>query len=179
MTVCQDVKKAELWNELKEIATLFDEVSKSTIIGSRRGVCDDLRRALARLEGAAYGYPECCVEFHVEKGPTSRARAYEEFLESGKDQSIPIEFWAVAHAPCSQICGETLELGRRYLDAIAEYSEVLKDQVEARLLLPRFYQTGGGRFIDLKPLDYDSCKELLAVSREQFERDAGQRLPTP
>jgi hypothetical protein len=179
MTVCQDEKTAELWKKLKDITSLLDEVSLSTIIMSRRKVCDDIKRTLARLEGAAYGYPECCVEFHVEKGPPSRARAYEEFLDSGKDQLIPIEFWAVAHAPCSSTCWETLELGRRYLDAIAEYSEDLKDQVEAKLLLPRFYQTGGGRFIDLKPLDYDSCKELLAVSREQFERDAGQRLPRP
>lgn len=178
MTICQDEKTAELWKELKEIATLFDEVGRNAIVMSRRGICDDLKRTMTRLEGATYSYPECCVELHVEKGPSSRARAYEEFLESKKDRSIPVEFWAVAHAPCSSTCMKTLELGRKYLAAIAEFSEN-SSYVEDKLLLPRFYQTGGGRFIDLKPLDYNSRKEGLTVSKEQFERDAGQHLPRP
>jgi hypothetical protein len=174
MGVCQD-DTVELWKELKETATLLDKLDRNAIIMSR--VRDDLRRLLSSQEGVMFGYPECCVKFHVEKGPSSRARAYEEFLESKKDRAVPIEFWAVAHAPCSSTCQETLKLGRKYLTALAEFSDVLQSHVEGKLLLPRFYQTGGGRFIDLKPLD--NCKERLAVSKEQFEEDANQRLPMP
>jgi hypothetical protein len=65
------------------------------------------------------------------------------------------------------------------LDAVAELSESLREHVESRLLLPRFYQTGGGRFIECKPLDYDRVRGKLAVSREEFERDARARLPEP
>ena len=65
------------------------------------------------------------------------------------------------------------------MDAVAELSESLREHVESRLLLPRFYQTGGGRFIEFKPLDYDRVRGKLAVSREEFERDARARLPEP
>jgi len=139
----------------------------------------DLSKGLTRVEGAMYDYPECCVELHAEEGPSSRSRAYEEFLDSKTDKSIPVEFWAVAHAPCSSNCKRTLELGKRYLDAVAEYSESLVEYLESRLLLPRFYQTGGGRFIELQPLDYDQHRDELAVSKEEFINKAVSCLSEP
>jgi hypothetical protein len=179
MTVCYDGETAKLSKELKQIHSLFNDVARNPIISRRKRVSNEFVKALTRLEGAMYGYPECCVEFHAEKGPSSRAKAYEEFLKCRRDQSIPIEFWAVAHSPCSSTCQETLELGRKYLDAVAEFSEGLKDHVESRLLLPRFYQTGGGRFIELQPLGYERCREELTVPKEQFEKDAQSRLQEP
>jgi len=175
ITVCRDERTAELRNELEEIHSIIDE-GKRNPISPAGSIYDRFSKALTRIEGVAYGYPECCVEFHAEHGPSSRARAYEQFLESGRDQSIPIEFWAVAHAPCSSTCHKTLELGRKYLNAVAEFSTSLRNNVEARLLLPRFYQTGGGRFIEIQPLDYE-CGGVVAVSMDQFEKDARQRLP--
>ncbi|MEM2050297.1 MAG: hypothetical protein QXU11_07585 [Thermoproteota archaeon] len=65
---------------------------------------------------------------------------------------------------------------QRFCERSARY---LKDHVESRLLLPRFYQTGGARFVDLQPIDYDQHKEELSVSRKQFEDDARSRLPEP
>jgi len=179
MTVCRDEKAAQLRKELKDMRSLFDEVRRNPIILPRESIYDELLKALTRVEGVAYGYPECCIEFHAENGSPSRARAYEQFLESGGDQSIPIEFWAIAHAPCSSTCKETLELGRKYLDAIAEFSESLENHVNTRLNLPRFYQTGGARFIDLRPLKYERFRGGLAVSMEQFEKDASRYLQEP
>jgi hypothetical protein len=119
-----------------------------------------------------YGYPNCCIDFHAENGPSSRKRAYEEFLQSGSDQSIPIEFWAVAHAPCSSTCRYTIDLGKKYLDAVCGFSEELYRHVKSRLLLPRFYQTGGGRFVDLQVLGDLDNREKTTISSEQFEEQA-------
>jgi len=139
----------------------------------------NLMKGLTWVEGAMYDYPECCIKLHAEKGPSSRARAYMQLLSSGRDQSVPIEFWAVAHAPCSSTCVKTLELGRKYLDSLNEFSNVLKEYVKSRLLLPRFYQTGGGRFIELELLDYQDHQQKLAVSKERFENEARTHLPEP
>ena len=179
VAVCPDEETAESRKALKRIRSLVDEVARDTAISRENEAYRGLTKALTRLEGVTFGYPNCCIEFHAGKGPSSRAKVYEEFLESGRDQSIPVEFWAVAHAPCSPNCTGTLELGRRYLDALASFSERLRDQVEQRLLLPRFYQTGGGRFIELQPLDYDPHEQRLSVSKEKFEMDARQHLPEP
>lgn len=179
IAVCCEEKTAKIKRKLDEIRALYDDIREVAIILHAEKARNEFAKALAMLQGAMFGYPECCTEFHAKKGESSRARAYEEFLESGMDQSIPTEFWAVAHAPCSSTCKATLELGRRYLDAVAEFSESLKNNVESRLLLPRFYQTGGGRFFDLKPLDYNQCAGELSVSKEQFEEEARSRLPEP
>ncbi len=140
---------------------------------------NNLMKGLTWVEGTMYNYPECCIKLHAEKGPSSRARAYEQLLNSGRDQSVPIEFWAVAHAPCSSTCVKTLELGRKYLDSLNEFSDVLKQHVESRLLLPRFYQTGGGRFIELEQLNYQEHQQKLTVSKEKFEKEARTHLPEP
>jgi hypothetical protein len=179
MAVCRDKNSAKLRKDLLRIRSSFGEVKMNPIVSSKRGICSDFTKALTRLEGEMFGYPECCIEFHAEKGPFSRLRVYEEFLDSGRDQSIPVEFWAVAHAPCSSNCRKTLELGKKYLCAVAEFSESLKDHVESRLLLPRFYQTGGSRFINLQPLDYGQHKAEICVSKEQFEEEARSHLPEP
>jgi hypothetical protein len=179
MTVCYDKEVAMLKRKIEEFRSSFATIQGNPAISSSKKAYDELVKALTMLEGAIYGYPECCVELYVRKGPASRAMAYEEFLEKGRDQSIPIEFWAVAHAPCSSDCRRTMELGKRYLDAVAKFSESLKKYVESRPLLPRFYQTGGGRFIELKPLNYDQMQEKLALSKEQFEKDARAYLPEP
>ena len=179
VAVCPDEETAKSRKALKRIRSLVDEVARDTAISRENKAYRGLTKALTRLEGVTFGYPDCCVEFHAGKGPSSRARAYEEFLESGRDQSIPVEFWAVAHAPCNPNCTGTLELGRKYLDALANFSEKLRDHVEQRLLLPRFYQTGGGRFIELQPLDYDPHEQRLFVSKEGFEMEARQHLPEP
>jgi hypothetical protein len=123
-----------------------------------------LVKGLTWVEGAMYDYPECCIELHAEEGSSSRARAYEQLLNSNKDQSVPIEFWAVAHAPCSSTCAKTLKLGRKYLDSLNEFSNTLREYVESRLLLPRFYQTGGGRFVELERLNYNEYQQKLMVS---------------
>jgi hypothetical protein len=177
--VCYDEEVAALKRRIEEFSLSLATLKGKLATFSGRKAYDEVKKALTIAEGAMYGYPECCVEFYAAGGPASRARAYEEFLEKGRDQSIPIEFWAVAHAPCSSDCRETIELGKRYLDAVAELSEILREHVESRLLLPRFYQTGGGRFIEFKPLDYDVVRGELAVSKEEFEKDARARLLEP
>ena len=179
VAVCSDEDAAKSRKALKRIRSLINGVVRDAAISRENEAYSGLTKALTRLEGMTFGYPDCCVDFHAEMGPSSRARAYEEFLESGRDQSIPVEFWAVAHAPCSSSCKRTLQLGRKYLDALAGFPERLRDQVEQRLLLPRFYQTGGSRFIDLRPVDYDQHKGNLAVSKERFFEDAQQHLPEP
>ena len=172
MTVSYRREKVKLKRALDDIRSFLNQTSQ---LSSKR----DLARGLTWVEGAMYDYPECCVELHAEEGPSSRSKAYEEFLDSGMDQSVPGEFWAVAHAPCSSICERTLELGRKYLDAVAEYSESLGEYLESKLLLPRFYQTGGGRFIELQPLDYNKLQDELAVSNEEFADGAMLCLPEP
>lgn len=179
MAVCSDGEARESRQALKRIRSLIDEVRRSAAAPYKHRAYSELTKALTRLEGTMFGYPDCCVDFHAENGPSSRARAYEEFLESGRDQSFPVEFWAVAHAPCSSSCKRTIELGRKYLDALASFSERLRDRVEQRLLRPRLYQTGGGRFIELQPLDCDEHRQNFAVSRERFCKDARQYLPEP
>jgi len=180
LTICPDKEASKLRRISRDLRSLFDEAIKSPIISPReKRIRREFRKTMTVFEGAMFGYPECCVEFHAKESPSSRARVYEEFLESGMDQSIPIEFWAVAHAPCSSICQETRRLGREYLHTVAELSESLRNHVVSRLLLPRFYQTGGGRFIDLQPLDYEQHQGEVAISKEQFERDAQSRLPEP
>jgi len=180
LTICPDEEASKLRRNSRDLRSLFDEASKSPFFSPReRRIRREFRRAMTIFEGTMFGYPECCVELHAKEGPSSRARAYEEFLELGMDQSIPLEFWAVAHAPCSSTCQETLRLGREYLNAVAELSGSLKDHVVSRLLLPRFYQTGGGRFIDLQPLDYEQHRGEVAIPKEQFEGDARSRLPEP
>jgi len=177
MTVCYNEETAKLKRELDKIRSSFDNIKRNPIISSGKRAYNEFVKALTMLGGTMYGYPECCIEFHAEKGSSSRTRAYEQFLDSGKDQSIPIEFWSVSHAPCSSTCRRTLELGKKYLGAVAEFSESLKKHVESRLLLPRFYQTGGGRFIDIQPLDYNQHKKELTISKEEFEKDAQSHLP--
>jgi hypothetical protein len=177
--VCYDEEIAALKRRVEEFKLSLATVKGKLATFSGGKAYGEVGKALTAVEGAMYGYPECCVESYAARGPASRARAYEEFLERGRDQAIPIEFWAVAHAPCSSDCRETVELGKRYLDAVSELSESLREHVESRLLLPRFYQTGGGRFIEIEPLDYDRVRGELAVSREEFERDARARLPEP
>ena len=179
MAVCRDAKSAKLRRDLLKIRSSFDKVRRNPVISSKRRICSDFLKALTRIEGEMFGYPECCIEFHAEKGPLSRLRAYEEFLDSGRDQSVPVEFWAVAHAPRSSDCKKTLELGGKYLGAVAEFSKSLKGHVESRLLLPRFYQTGGSRFINLQLLDYDQHRDEISVSKEQFEEEARSHLPEP
>lgn len=177
--VCYDEEVAALKKKIEEFSLSLATLKGKLATFSCGKAYSEVKKALTVAEGAMYGYPECCVESYAAQGPASRARAYEEFLEKGRGQTIPIEFWAVAHAPCSSDCRETIELGKRYLDAVAELSESLREHVESRLLLPRFYQTGGGRFIEFKPLDYNRVRGKLAVSREEFERDARARLPEP
>jgi len=179
MAVCSDGEARESRQALRRIRSLIDEVRRSAATPHKHRAYSELTKALTRLEGTMFGYPDCCVDFHAEKGPSSRAKAYEEFLELGGDQSIPVEFWAVAHAPCSSRYKRTIELGSKYLDALASFSERLRDHVEQRLLLPRFYQTGGGKFIDLRPVDYDQGRQNFPVSRERFCKDARQYLPEP
>ena len=49
----------------------------------------------------------------------------------------------------------------------------------SRLLLPRFYQTGGARFVDIELLEYEKHEDGLLVSQEGFETEARSRLPEP
>jgi len=183
LSVCVNEETAKLRKFLKSSkikgGSLFANFRKKTMVANEKKIVEEFLKMINHLEGEMYGYPECCVEFHAGKGTSSRARTYEEFLESGTDQYVPMEFWAVAHAPCSSTCRETLALGRKYLDAVAEFSESLGNYVESRLLLPRFYQTGGARFIDLQPLDYNKYREELAISKEQIEKEALSHLPEP
>jgi len=183
VSVCVNEENKELRKFLRsskiEGGSLLVNFREKPNIAHEKKIVTDFLQTVNRLEGKMYGYPDCCTELHVQNGPSSRAKAYEEFLESGRDQSVPVEFWAIAHAPCSSTCQETFALGRNYLGAVAEFSESLGRYVESRLLLPRFYQTGGGRFIDLQPLDYHRYREDLAVSKEQFKMEVRSRLAQP
>jgi hypothetical protein len=88
MTVFYDNEVAMLKRKIEEFRSSFAIIQGNPAISSSKKAYDELVKALTMLEGSMYGYPECCVELYVRKGPASRAMAYEEFLEKGREHFL-------------------------------------------------------------------------------------------
>ncbi|MFB0504537.1 MAG: DUF483 domain-containing protein [Candidatus Bathyarchaeia archaeon] len=71
--------------------------------------------------GKALGYPDCCIEAYDKGGRiglVSRHNFLKELIDLQLDEKMLVEFWAVAHVPCSVKYQESINLGKRYLDAV-------------------------------------------------------------
>ena len=100
--------------------------------------------------GKALGYPECCIEAHVKGdvwGLVARHNFFKELIDLGLDDRMPVEFWAIAHIPCSVNCQESLKLGRKYLDAVRSYSSTLYDLTVKKLCGSYLAYSVGERFL--------------------------------
>jgi len=128
-------------------------------------------QAIRRL-GELLGYPKCCIDNYVRKGPV---RAWHDYLSglvtAGLDRSSPMEFWAIYHVPCSLNCERTLELGRAYLEALRRISKKAYSVIVRRLTSSHLTYSLGRRFIDFHALD----KEVPLW----FSRMATELLPNP
>jgi len=116
------------------------------------------RRVLSERElderlGEALGYPKCCVSSYVEKGPVKAWHDFHaEAVEAGVDQSMPVELWAIYHAPCSLRCRASLRLGEEYLEAARRLSPSLYSWVISGLTCSHLAFSVGRRFIDFREL---------------------------
>ena len=127
------------------------------------------RRADREL-GKVLGYPLCCINNYVALGPMKAWHEHwKKLVVSGLDQRMPVELWAVYHAPCFPTCKETLRLGAEYLEAVERFSEELRLKVESRLSCAHLAFSIGRRHIDflegetinVRPEVRDKASELL------------------
>jgi len=122
--------------------------------------------------GELLGYPECCVRNYVELGPVKAWYNYQRgLIESGLDQQMPVELWAIYHAPCSATCKASIELGGRYLMAVKKTSEKLYRKVVSELSSSHLAYSIGRRF-----LDFHETKRSIEPYVEKF---VAERLPEP
>ncbi len=132
----------------------------------------------AASAGKALGYPECCIDSYISlgsSGAAARHKFFRELIEEGRDQSMPIEFWAIFHVPCSASCQRSIELGRAYLEAVRGYSNALFKSVTKKLRCSHLAYSVGERFLDYEPVPEDthtfepSAKEnAIEKSREMI-----------
>jgi len=114
--------------------------------------------------GGLLGYPECCVKSYVKRGPAKAWYCYQkELIELGLDQEMPIELWAIYHAPCSATCEASIKLGEEYLIAVKGASEKLYRKVVSELSSSHLAYSIGRRF-----LDFHETKRSIEPSVEKF-----------
>lgn len=100
--------------------------------------------------GKALGYPHCCIEAYDKGGKiglVARHNFFKELIDLELDEKMPVEFWAVAHVPCSAKCQESINLGKMYLDAVKSYSSCLYDSVLKKLRVSYIAYSVGERFL--------------------------------
>ena len=100
--------------------------------------------------GKALGYPDCCIEAYDKGGKiglVARRHFFKELTDPDLDEKMPVEFWAVAHVPCSAKCKESINLGKRYLGAVRSYSSSLYDSVLKRLRVSYIAYSVGESFL--------------------------------
>lgn len=123
--------------------------------------------------GRVLGYPVCCVDNYVALGPVRAWHEYQrKLIVSGLDQSMPVELWAVYHAPCSPKCRETLRLGAECLEAVERFSKELRCRVESRLSCAHLAFSIGRRFIDF-------LESRTASVRPEVREKASEFLQEP
>lgn len=127
-------------------------------------------QATRRL-GELLGYPQCCVDSYLRRGPVRAWHDYLSGLVAAGLEDSPLELWAVYHAPCSPGCGRTLELGRAYLDSLRRLSEGAYGVVVHRLASSHLSYSLGRRFIDFHVLE--------SGVPHWFHRMASEHLPNP
>ena len=112
------------------------------------------REEVDRKLGELLGYPKCCTDNYVALGPV---RAWHEFhrklIELGLDQEMPVELWAIYHAPCSPKCKRSLRLGEEYLEAVKKFSPDLCRRVKRRLSSAHLAFSVGRRFLDFMEIN--------------------------
>jgi len=98
--------------------------------------------------GKALGYPDCCIDTYDKGGKiglVARHHFFKELIDLELDEKMPVEFWAVAHVPCSAKCKESINLGKRYLGAVKSFSSSLYDSVLKKLRVSYIaYSVGEG-----------------------------------
>jgi len=118
--------------------------------------------------GKALGYPDCCIEAFEKGGKrrlhpqlVARHNFFKELIDLGLDEKMPVEFWAIAHVPCSAKCEESLKLGRKYLDAVKSYSPSLYNYVQEKLRVSYLAYSVGERFLSFKEIPKDQFPSEL------------------
>ena len=107
------------------------------------------RQETERKLGLLLGYPHCCVDNYVAKGPLAAWHSYwNTLIQKGLDQQMPVELWATYHAPCAPNCRRTLQLGAEYLDAAEKLSKRLRYRIETKLACTHLLYSVGKRIID-------------------------------
>lgn len=122
------------------------------------------------MRGKALGYPECCIEAFNRGGRfglVARHNLFKELIDLGLDDCMPVEFWAIAHVPCSAKCEESLRLGRDYLDAVKSYSPSLYEYVLERLQVSYLAYSVGERFLGFKEIPLNQYTDEF---RREYER---------
>ncbi len=117
--------------------------------------------------GKSLGYPDCCIEA-FEKGGNhhpqlaARHKFFKELIDLGLNEKMPVEFWAIAHVPCSTKCEESLKLGRKYLDAVKSYFPSLYDHIREELRASYLAYSVGERFLSFKEIPQEQFPPELA-----------------
>ena len=120
--------------------------------------------------GKALGYPECCIKAFEEGGKVGLIARYiffKELIDLGLDERMPVEFWAVAHVPCSAGCKESLRLGRKYLEAVKSYSSSLYSSILNKLRVSYLAYSVGERFLSFKEIPQDQFSPEL---EEEYDK---------
>ena len=133
----------------------------------------DKRGDMVRRLGLLLGYPKCCVDEYVSRGAVDTWYDYfSSLISSGMCEEVPLELWAVYHAPCSPKCRETLRLGREYLEAVERFSSTLYRRVMEGLSSNHLLYSVGRRFIEYREIDapiphafYELAFKLLGEPR--------------
>lgn len=122
--------------------------------------------------GKILGYPECCIINYTTKGAVKAWHDFhKELIDAGIDQNMPVEFWSIYHVPCSPKCKYSLELGRKYLEVVKDFSKELYVKVVQDLTSSHLAFSVGRRFIDFKETNFPVSSKVLG--------EVEKRLPTP
>jgi len=108
--------------------------------------------------GKALGYPDCCIEAYEKGGKVglvARHNFFKGIIDLGLDDRMPVEFWAIAHIPCSPECKESIALGRKYLDAVKLHSPSLFDVIVEKLRVSYLPYSVGERFLSFREIPQD------------------------
>jgi hypothetical protein len=124
-----------------------------------------------RILGTAYGYPECCTEKFSKEREKRKTKEdylfYESVIEKGLEKSVPIEFKAVAHVPCSVLCQPSISLGKEYLVALKEfdpdvYEIVMKELIKPTLFIDLWHQ------FSVNEIDYEPDDSSVKIKKDDF-----------
>lgn len=81
------------------------------------------------------------------------------------DQEMPLELWAIYHAPCSPRCRASIRLGEEYLSSVKRLSEKLYREVLHGLSSAHLAFSVRRRFINFKEMKTDIKSELRKLAQ--------------